>query len=361
MSAENTLSTSDTMRHCIAVDAMGGDHGPKEVVAAIQLALDELPLLEEIILVGPEDILRPLLLEAKIYHHPKVRLFHASQVVEMEEKPIQSLKQKKDASVFRGIELIKSNQAQALVSQGNTGSLMAGSTLKLRQLDGIERPALATIWPSLNQHFVLIDSGANPDAKPLHLAHNAILGAHYCRLALKIETPRVGLLTIGTEEGKGNELINETHPLLKQLSHMIDYVGPIEGFDVFNDKVDVVVCDGFLGNVVLKSSEGLFRMIMETIKSELHKSWNRKLGALIAKPAFKAVKMHLNPDNYAGAPLLGLKGHVIKTHGSSTRFALLSAMRIALEMIQYDLIDQLHQDIHKANSYLKTLNTETAQ
>lgn len=346
------LTSTGPSRRSVALDAMGGDHGPAEVVAAVALALEELPQLEELILVGQDLVLRPLLTEAGLADHPRLRLYHASQVVEMGEKAIQSLKQKKDASMFRGIELVKTGQAQALVSQGNTGSLMAGSTLKLRPLDGIDRPALGTIWPSNEGNFVLIDAGANPEAKPLHLAHNAVLGSHYCRLALKVECPRVGLLTIGTEEGKGNDLINETHALLKKMDGIIHYMGPVEGFDIFGDEVDVVVCDGFLGNVVLKSCEGLFRMIMGTLKKELGQSWNRKLGALLAKPAFNAVKAHLNPDNYAGAPLLGLKGHVLKTHGSSSRWALLSAMRIALEIIQYDLTDQVLRDIQLTNERL---------
>ncbi len=346
------ISTTDSTQRIVAIDAMGGDRGPSEVVEAVAIALNELPELEQLILVGHEQVLRPLLIKKSLAKHPKLRLYHASEVVLMDEKPIQSMKQKKDASIFRGIELVKEGQAAAFVSQGNTGSLMAGSTLKLRPLAGIERPALATIWPSKENHFVLIDAGANPDAKPQHLVHNAVLGSHYCRLALKIETPRVGLLTIGTEEGKGNELIQASHHLLKKIQGPIHYVGPIEGFDVFNDAVDVVVCDGFLGNVVLKTCESLFRMIMGNIKKELYASWNRQLGALLAKPAFDAVKAHLNPDNYAGAPLLGLNGQVLKTHASSSRYALFSAIRIALEIIQYNLNNELRKDIAFTNASL---------
>lgn len=336
-------------RRVVALDAMGGDLGPSEVVEAVLLALEELPHLQELILVGQENILRPLLEAHGLTSEAKIRLYHASEVVTMDDKPLPSLKQKKDASMFRGIELVKSGQAQALISQGNTGSLMAGSTLKLRPLNGIFRPALGTIWPSREGHFVLIDAGANPESKPEHLVHNAILGSHYCRLALKVEEPRVGLLTIGTEEGKGNELVNATHPLLKQMGGLINYVGPIEGFDIFNDVVDVVVCDGFLGNVVLKTSESLFRMIIDNLKKELMASFRCKMGAAMAKPAFNALKAHFSPDNYAGAPLLGLKGHVLKAHGSSSRHALLSAIRIALEIIQYDLIEQVFKDITEAN------------
>jgi len=341
-------------RHCVALDAMGGDRGAAEVIEAIVLALDEFQALDELILVGQEQVLRPLLVKRGLEHHPKLRLHHASEVVSMEDKPMHSLRHKKDASMFRGIELVKTGQAQALISQGNTGSLMASGTLRLRPMDGIFRPALGTIWPSRAGHFVLIDAGANPEAKPEHLVHNAILGSHYCRLALKVENPRVGLLTIGTEEGKGNELVNATHPLLKQMEGLIHYVGLIEGFDIFNDVVDVVVCDGFLGNVVLKTSESLFRMIIDNLKKELMASRVRRLGAALAKPAFDALKAHFSPDHYAGAPLLGLKGHVLKTHGSSSRYALRSAIRIALELIQYDLIDQIFKDVTQANLRLKS-------
>jgi glycerol-3-phosphate acyltransferase PlsX len=333
----------------IAIDAMGGDKGPIEVVEAVGAAFQAFSDLDKILLVGDEAILEPLLKQAGLWGYLKLQVCHASEVIGMDEKPIQSMKQKKDASMFRAIDFVKDGAAQVAISQGNTGSLMAASTLKLRPLSGFQRPALGTIWPGRKQHFVLLDAGANPEAKPEHLVHNALLGSHYCRLALKVQQPRIGLLTIGTEEGKGNELIQKTHDYLKQMHGILNYIGPIEGFGVFQDAADVVVCDGFLGNVVLKTCESLFRMIMDTLKGELTKTWNRQLGALLAKPAFDAAKLHLNPDNYAGAPLLGLKGHVLKTHGSSSREAWLSAMRIALDIVQYDLNGVLVQDVARVN------------
>lgn len=342
--------------HSIALDVMGGDKGPIEVIEGACLALTALPELTSLILVGDQAVINPILEAKGLLHHPKLKVHHAPQVVGMDEKPIQSIKQKKDASIFQAIDLVKEGKAKVAISQGNTGSLMAASTLKLRPLQGFQRPALGTIWPGRNCHFVLIDAGANPEAKPEHLVHNALLGFHYARLALKLDRPRVGLLTIGTEEGKGNELINKTHEYLKQMEGIINYIGPIEGFDVFNGAADVVVCDGFLGNVVLKTCESLFQMIMDTLKGELTRSWNRQLGALLAKPAFNAAKMHLNPDNYAGAPLLGLKGHVLKTHGCSTREAWFSAMRIALDIMHYDLNEQLSKDIEQVNQRIVTLD-----
>ena len=346
-----------SLNHSIALDAMGGDKGPMEVIEGVYLALQSFPALTPLILVGDEAILNPLLTKRGLLGHAKLRVHHASQVVGMDEKPIQSMKQKKDASMFRAIDLVKDGHAAVAISQGNTGSLMAASTLKLRPLQGFQRPALGTIWPGRNCHFVLIDAGANPEAKPEHLVHNALLGSHYARLALKVNQPRVGLLTIGTEEGKGNELIHKTHQYLKQMDGILNYIGPIEGFDVFNDAADVVVCDGFLGNVVLKTCESLFQMIMDTLKGELTRSWNRQLGALLAKPAFNAAKMHLNPDNYAGAPLLGLKGHVLKTHGCSTREAWLNAIRIALDIVHYDLNDRLLKEIEQVNHRILAFDT----
>ncbi|OYV45467.1 MAG: phosphate acyltransferase PlsX, partial [Verrucomicrobia bacterium 21-51-4] len=219
-------------RKCIAIDAMGSDKGPTEVVAAVNLALQSLPGLDEIILVGQQEVLAPLLEQEGLCEGPRLRIFHAPDIIGMDEKAIQSLKNKKNSSLVKGIELVKEGQAQLLLSCGNTGSLMAGGTLRLRPMDGIERPALCTVWPSQHNHFVLLDAGANPQAEPLHLVHQAILGSHYCRIALEIPQPRVGLLTIGVEEGKGNELVQQTHEMLKKLDGLIHYVGRVEGFDV---------------------------------------------------------------------------------------------------------------------------------
>jgi glycerol-3-phosphate acyltransferase PlsX len=193
----------------IAVDAMGGDLGPAEVVAAVKLALQQYPALHPITLVGDEKVLAPLIAHAGLSHEPRLSVFHASEVVTMDDKPLNALKKKKDSSMVRAIELVKSGEAGVVVSCGNTGALMAGGTLRLRTMEGVARPALAAICPRQGGHFVLIDAGANPDAKPEHLVHNAILGSHYCRVMLGIKSPRIGLMTIGTEEGKGNALITD--------------------------------------------------------------------------------------------------------------------------------------------------------
>ncbi|MDQ8201975.1 phosphate acyltransferase PlsX [Pelagicoccus sp. SDUM812003] len=336
----------------IAVDAMGSDKGPAEMVAAVKMAVETLANLRPIILVGDEAILKPLLEEAGLSSHPKVSTFHASEVIAMDDKPLIALKRKKDASMVRAIELVKDGHAGCVVSCGNTGSLMAGGTLKLRTLDGVDRPALASVMPRKTGHFVLIDAGANPLAKAEHLVHNAILGSNYCKHVLGVERPKVGLMTIGTEEGKGTDLTNQAHALLKKIPDLIDYHGPIEGFQTFEEGVDVVVCDGFTGNILLKASESLFMLLKDFVSEELKKNAVRKLGYLLSKGAFDAIKNQLKPERYGGAPLLGLKGNVLKAHGSSNREAVMNAIRIANEIISNDLKGHILSDIETANSLI---------
>jgi glycerol-3-phosphate acyltransferase PlsX len=229
---------------------------------------------------------------------------------------------------------------------------MAAGTLKLRTMDGIARPALAAVVPRENGHFILIDAGANPDAKPEHLVHNAILGSHYCRVMLGIESPRVGLMTIGTEEGKGNTLITETNELLRRTGDLINYAGPIEGFQVFAEHVDVVVCDGFVGNIMLKSWESLVTFFRGMLREELQANIVRATGAWLSKGAFSALKERINPERYGGAPLLGLRGNILKAHGSSNRHAIKSAIHAASQIIRADMNHRIEADIARANDLL---------
>jgi glycerol-3-phosphate acyltransferase PlsX len=239
-----------------------------------------------------------------------------------------------------------------VVSCGNTGALMAGGTLRLRTMEGVARPALAAICPREGGHFVLIDAGANPEAKPEHLVHNAILGSHFCRVMLGVKAPRVGLMTIGTEEGKGNALITETSELLKRVGSLINYAGPIEGFHVFTEHVDVVVCDGFVGNIMIKSWESLVKFFSSMLKEELQANPMRATGALLSKGAFNALKERINPERYGGAPLLGLNGNIYKAHGSSNRRAIRSAILAAHEMVKADMNQHIEADIARANDLL---------
>lgn len=344
-------TTGDTGR--IALDAMGGDLGPTEVVAALSLALKEFDDLSPVTLVGDQAVLQPLLEAAGLSGHPKVALHHASEVVTMADDVMTAIKRKRDASMLRAIELVKDGAARAVISTGSTKILVSAGTLKLRTLTGIERPALAPVIPRQGGHFILIDAGANPDAKVPHLVHNAVLGSHYCRVELGIEQPRVGLLTIGTEEGKGNALVHETHLALKRLGDLVNYVGPIEGFQVFLNHVDVVVCDGFTGNICLKSWESLSKFFRNELKSQITATPVRRLGGLLAKGAFEGLKQRIQPERYGGAPLLGLRGSILKAHGSANRYALMNALGDASEFIRVDLVHRIEEDIERANRIIR--------
>ena len=341
----------DTRR--IALDAMGGDMGPTEVVEALRLALVEFPDLCPVTIVGDQAVLNPLLQQAQLENHPKVSLLHAPSVITMEDEVMTAMKRKRDSSMLQAIQLVKEGGARAVISSGNTKILVSAGTLKLRTLAGIERPALAPVIPRDNGHFILIDAGANPDARPIHLAHNAILGSHYARMELGIKKPRVGLLTIGTEEGKGNALINDTHESLKQLGDLVHYVGPLEGFQVFFDHVDVIVCDGFTGNICLKSWESLSKFFRNELKSQMLASPWRRLGGLLARGAFTGLRRRIQPERYGGAPLLGLNGTVLKTPGSANRFAFMNAMGDASEFIRVDRNSRIEADIQRANKIFR--------
>ena len=343
------MSDSTPTTGSIAVDAMGGDLGPAEVVAALKLAFAAYADLSPVILVGDEALLRPLIAEAGLAAERKLTVFHASEVVSMEDDVMTALRRKKDSSMVRALELLKEGKAAALVSTGSTKILVAAGTLKLRTLDGVERPALAPVIPCKDGHLVFIDAGANPEASARHLVHNAILGTHYCRLELGIERPRVGLLTIGTEEGKGNAIVNEAHEALKSLGNLINYSGPIEGFQVFLGEVDVVVCDGFTGNICLKTWESLVKFVGHELKGFFKANPLRMFAALLGKGALTDLKHRVQPERYGGAPLLGLRGCVVKAHGSANRHALLSAIHDANVCLRTNLNQHIEADVARAN------------
>ena len=337
----------------IAVDTMGGDKGPTEFIRGLSFAIEELELDCNFKLVGKERLLERLLKVRKLDNYAdRIHLCNSTQVIGMNEKPVQALKAKKDSSMIKAIGLLKDQQADAVVSCGNTGALMAGATLRLRQIHGVDRPALGIIIPTRKNPFVLIDVGANPESTVKNLVHNAVLGSNYAKAALNVNNPRVALLTIGTEEGKGNSLINQTHTQLQKTNSVIDYVGPIEGFQLFDGNVDVVVCDGFVGNVVLKTSEAVFGFISSTMREELVRNIKRKIGAALSKSAFKDMKTRLSPDKYAGAPLLGLRGNVLKTHGSSNYIAIANALRIARNIVAQKMIHSIGDDINQVNEMI---------
>ena len=345
----------------IAVDTMGSDKGPGEFVRGLLYAQNKLKLKCDFVLVGKERLLDRLL-QVRSAHvdAARVRIHHAPDVIGMDEKPIQAMKRKKGASMFQAVELLRAGEVDAVLSCGNTGALMASGTLRLRPLQGVDRPALGIIIPGKTKPSVLIDVGANPESDARNLVHNAILGANYAKAALGLKKPSVGLLTIGTEEGKGNSLINDTHMRLQQINGVINYAGPIEGFQVFDSVVDVIVCDGFVGNVLLKSSEAVFKFVGNTIKQELLRNIKRKVGAALSKSAFQDMRERLGPDQHAGAPLLGLNGNILKSHGSSNFVAIANALRIAREVVRHDMIDSIRSDIGEANALLEGNAADTS-
>ena len=338
----------------IAVDTMGSDKGPAEFIRALIYLKEQNNLTSNLVLLGPKKRLeRMISLRKKVLPLNQIRIVDADEVINMDEKPITALKKKKNSSMVRAIELLKENSVQAMVSCGNTGAMMAGGTIRLRPIEGVERPALAAIIPSKKNPFVFLDVGANPESTPLQLMHNAILGTHYARARLGIPKPKVGLLTIGTEQGKGTPIINKTNEYLNSISSYINYQGLIEGFQLFDGDTDVIICDGFVGNILLKSSESLFSFIGETIKRELLRNIKRKIGAALSAAAFKDMKSQLNPDERSGAPLLGINGNIIKSHGSSNAVAIASAIIAAQTIVKCDMIDGIKSDILLANNKIE--------
>ncbi|MDR2512317.1 MAG: phosphate acyltransferase PlsX [Puniceicoccales bacterium] len=343
-----------TRSYRIAVDCMGGDKGPGEVVMGAAKALRDIASSDRLILVGKEKGLRALAQRAGLAGHPQIEIRNADDVVGMEDKPMQVLKSKREASMLIALEMVKKGEADAMFSTGNTKVLVGAGTVKLRPMEGTDRPALAAIMPHAFGHFVLMDVGANPESTPTHLAHNAIMGTIYAQAALGIAKPRVGLLTVGTEEGKGNERIKHAHAILKKLGSEINYVGPVEGFDMFDGSLDVVVADGFTGNVLLKTVEGMFTMLIRMIKKRI--GWNPVswLGALTMFPIMNSIKHHLRPDRNGGAPLLGLSGLVMKAHGSSNRHAIRGAIRLGREALSHDMTARMGAALVRANEILET-------
>lgn len=333
----------------IAVDVMGGDHGCEVAVGGIKQALTGDSTISSLLLVGREDDVRRALRQVHLTDS-RAEIVHASEVLTMEDKPLEGIRKKKDSSMVRAIELVRNGKADAVISPGNTGALVAGS-MKLGRLDGVERPAIACRMPSRTADFVLLDAGANAAAEPLHLAQFAVMGSLYAREIFGTERPRVGVLSNGAEESKGNELTREAARLCAMLD--LNYVGYVEGFDLFDDAVEVVVTDGFTGNVVLKTSESLGATIGRWLKQELGRNPIRQLGALLAQGALRGVKRRVDPGVYGGAVLLGLNGVVIKAHGSSRERAIASAIRAAAREISHDLNHVLTREIARANAVLR--------
>ena len=313
----------------IVLDAVGSDKAPEPEIRGAILACRSLPV--RVHLIGPEAELRDLLDEHLENEDLPIVIHHASERIGMEEKAAQAYRSKKDSSMRVGLKLVHQGKAAGFVTAGNTGAAMATAKMVLGALPGVDRPALATPMPTtkLNQPCVLLDVGANVDCKPHNLEQFAVMGEMYARSVLKIHKPRVGLLSIGEEETKGNDLTREAFPLLKALP--IRFIGNVEGRDIFSGLADVIVCDGFVGNVALKTSEGVGRFVRDVLRESLTKTVTAKVGALLSRQAFNEFRRRLDYREYGGAPLLGVRGVCIIGHGSSNDRAIFNGIRVAYE------------------------------
>lgn len=322
----------------IAVDAMGGDHAPKEIVEGVYLALEQFEDIH-ILLFGHEEKMKPF-----VKPHARLTVIHTEEKIESDDEPVRAIRRKKDASMVRMAEAVKNGEAQACVSAGNTGALMAAGLFIVGRIEGIDRPALAPTLPTVDgQGFVMLDLGANSDAKPEHLVQFGIMGSIYAAKVRGIESPRVGLLNIGTEETKGNELTKLAFTQLKQAP--INFVGNVESRDLLLGTADVVVTDGFTGNMVLKTIEGTAASFFSMLKEVYSASTKSKISAYLVKDDLRGLKKKMDYTEYGGAALFGLKAPVIKAHGSSNATAVMNAIRQARTMVEFDVCGTIHSTI----------------
>jgi len=327
----------------IALDAMGGDYAPAVTIeGAIETVNDFEDI--DIILVGDENLLKREL-DSKKHLPGRISVKHASQVVGMDESPAAAIRRKRDSSISRSIELVKSGEAGAMVSAGHSGVVMATALLSLRASAGVDRPAIATIMPTLKAPFVLIDAGANLYCKPENLYQFGLMGSAYCSAILERTEPRVALLSIGEEETKGNELTKESFKLLKKAD--INFIGNVDGKDIFTGIADVIVCDGFTGNIVLKTSEGLADAIVKILKREIAEQSVGRIAYLLMKSALLSFKKKTDYDEYGGAPLLGINGTCIISHGRSTAKAIKNALRVAADFSEKRVHEIIASEIDK--------------
>ncbi|MBM3754247.1 MAG: phosphate acyltransferase PlsX [Acidobacteria bacterium] len=332
----------------IAVDAMGGDHAPKAEVDGALRAARHMPV--EVILVGREDVLREELAAHPGWERLPIKIHHASEVVTMDDSAAKSLRSKKDSSIRVACRLMHDGAARGVVSAGNTGAVMATSKTINGMVKGVDRPALASVFPTIKgKPAVMLDVGANVDVEADMLSQFAMMGELYSRLIFHTENPRVGLLSIGEEEHKGNELTKKATPLLKLLP--INFIGNVEGRDLYTGHADVIVCDGFIGNVALKVSEGLVEVVRYLLSDSLKASVSGKIGYLLSRSAFAEFKKRVDYSEYGGAPLLGVKGCTIICHGRSNANAIKNAIRVAAEFAQSNLNERLEKGLTQGRAH----------
>ncbi|MFZ4765835.1 MAG: phosphate acyltransferase PlsX [Roseimicrobium sp.] len=316
----------------IALDAMGGDIAPKNPIGGLKLALAALPRVEKIFITGPKEILEAELDSQEVGSRDRIEIVHAPQVVDMVDSGLDAVRKKRNSSITVAVDLVKRGECGAVVSAGHTGASVTAGTLMLGRLEGVDFPGIASPMP--NEHGVcyILDAGANPDATPAHLVQYAIMGSTYAQYVHGRTAPVVGLMNVGEEDSKGNSMAKEAFALLKTAP--INFKGNVEGHDIFETELDVIVCDGFTGNVVLKSCEATAKAMRKWIEREIRASWLTSLGGLIVKPAFRRVRQKSSYETYGGSPLLGVRGVVIIGHGSSSPVAIMNALRVGSEAVE---------------------------
>jgi len=328
----------------IAVDAMGGDHAPHNLVAGAKEALSAFSDVE-VVLVGDREVLGREL--GRFSCEDRLEVVHAPEVIGMEEAPASALQRKRGASIAVAVRLQKEGKIEAVVSAGNTGAVVVSSLLELGRIQGVSRPAIAAPLPTEEGVCVLLDAGANPTAKPKWLLQFAVMGSLYANHILGVPEPKVGLLSIGEESSKGHELIVETHMLLERSG--LRFIGNVEGRDILRGVADVVVCDGFVGNVLLKFAESIMDFFSASLKGKVSKSPWRQLGALLVQPAIRELKQEMDYEEYGGAPLLGVNGVAVKCHGSSSPKAIRNAVGVARRMCLDRINEHIKENITKFN------------
>jgi glycerol-3-phosphate acyltransferase PlsX len=328
----------------IALDAMGGDHGPTEIIPSALHVLSKHDNLH-LVLVGQEEILLKVLADNNAVPNEQISIKHASETIEMQELPSMALRRKKDSSMRVAINMVQDGEAQACVSAGNTGALMAISRFVLKMLPGIDRPAICSTMPALERHTHLLDLGANVDSSSEQLFQFAVMGSELASAAENIDNPTVALLNVGSEEMKGNDRVKLAATLLTD-SHL-NYVGFAEGTDIYSGKFDVIVCDGFVGNIALKASEGVAALMIQQAKNIFQKSFYGKLAALVTMPVLRDIRRKLDPRRYNGASLLGLRGIVVKSHGSADKLSFAHAIEEAIVEVEKNVPERISARLEK--------------
>ena len=325
----------------IALDAMGGDLGTVELVAGAVEAVQQYDV--RVVLCGDEKLIRAALQQLGSQESDVLQVIHAPQVISMDESPFDAVRKKKDSSIVRAFHLLKEKKFDAVVSAGNSGATMAAAVRYLGRLPTVSRPGIAGIYPTLKDPVVMMDVGANVDCRPQHLLQFGAMAAAFSEVVMLKKRPRVGLLSIGEEGGKGNTLVKKTHDLFRQTT--LNYVGNVEGRDIFKGDVDVIVCDGFVGNVCLKVSEGLAEAILHMLRDEISQSLKAKIGYALAEGAFKNFKKRVDYAEYGGAPLLGLNGTGIICHGRSNAKAIKNAIKVAVKCVEQNINKEMEEQL----------------